>query len=183
MLDSKVRELQLYREMFINSNDAITVMDPDGNFLIQNSACRALTGYSKEELRGQSPAAYLGNEVFCNIMKKLSLSGVFRGELISYTREGKAFYIDLSMFAITDEEGRVTSYVSIMRDISRRKKSEQEIKKQVENLSIINSITRDVSSSLDLDTVMHKITKSAADLVNGDAASIGLYDPERQVIN
>jgi PAS domain S-box-containing protein/putative nucleotidyltransferase with HDIG domain len=183
MLDEKVRELQLYKEIFINSNDAIMVLEPDGTFRQQNSACRALTGYSSEEMTGRNPSAFLGAEVFDSIMKKLSFSGVFRGELISYTKEGKAFYVDIGMFPITDEQGKVTAFVGILRDISRRKQSEQEVKKRVENLRIINSIIRDVSSTLDLDTVMHKITQSAADLVNGDAASIAVYNPERHTIS
>jgi PAS domain S-box-containing protein/putative nucleotidyltransferase with HDIG domain len=182
MLDEKVRELQLFKEIFINSNDAIIVLEPDGSFRMQNSACRAMTGFSAGELKDRTPAAFLGAEVFDNIMKKLSFSGVFRGELISYTKEGRAFYVDLSMFPITDERGSISAYVGILRDTSSRKKSEQEIKKQVDTLRIINSVIRDVSSSLDIDTVMHKIVRSAADLVNGDAASIGIFDPERNIV-
>jgi len=133
-LDKKVKELQLYREIFINSNDAIAIIDREGFYIRQNSSHRILNGYSDEELRGKTPAIHLGDDVFANVTKTLSERGVYRGELISYTKDGRAVYIDLAMFPVTNEKGEVVCYVGSARNISDRKKMEEELKERVNQL-------------------------------------------------
>jgi len=63
-----------------------------------------------------------------------------------------------------------------------RKRAEEEVKNRMEDLKIINSIIRDVSSTIDLEEVLHRITKSAAELINGDAATIAVFDEEKGVV-
>ena len=134
-LDQKIKELQLYKEIFINANDAVAIIDPEGFYIKQNSAHRALTGYTDEELRGKTPAIHLGEEVFSNMARKLSEQGVYRGELINYTKDGKALYIELSAFAIANEKGGASCYVGIIRDISARKRSEEALRLSEEKFS------------------------------------------------
>ena len=144
-LDEKVTELRLYREVFSNSHDAIAIIDPEGLFIKQNSAHRALIGYPEEELRGKTPAIHLGEEVFSNIMKKLSLMGVFRGELISYTNAGKEIHIDLSAFPVINEKGAVRCYVEIIRDVTERKHEKQEkekLRRQLIHAQKMESVSR-----------------------------------------
>ncbi len=175
-LDKKIRELQLYKEIFANSNDAIFVMDSNGRIIQQNSAHRVLTGYANEELTGKSPALYLGKKVFSEITKKLSLMGVYRGDLIASPKEGEPIHIELSAFSIADEKGKVTSHIGIERDITKRKLAEMEIHRQAETLKIINTVISDASSTLALQEVMHKISKNAAELTRGDGASISIFN-------
>jgi PAS domain S-box-containing protein/putative nucleotidyltransferase with HDIG domain len=175
-LDEKVKELEMYKQIFLNSNDAIIILSEEGNFLKQNSAHRALVGYSDMELHGKTPGLYLGEEVFSNISKKLSAIGVFSGDIEIRTKDGMPVCIELGAFSISDQKGKIMCRVGIERDITKRKQSEMDIRKKTENLKIINSIIRDISSSLELTDVLHKITKSAAELIEGDGASIAIYN-------
>ena len=134
-LDEKVRELKLYREIFSNSNDAIAIIDPEGFYIKQNSAHRALIVYTDKELQGKTPAIHLGKEVFSNILEKLFQQCVYRGELISYTKDRKALYIELSAYKIANEKGGVSCYVWIIRDISARKRSENALRLSEEKFS------------------------------------------------
>ena len=76
-------ELKLYREIFARTTDGIEITDSEGRYLEQNAAQRALLGYSDVELRGQTPAIHLGDEVFAQIASELASSGRYRGELLS----------------------------------------------------------------------------------------------------
>ncbi|GBD95486.1 blue-light-activated protein [bacterium BMS3Abin06] len=134
-LDQKIKELKLYKEIFINANDALAIINPEGFYIRQNSAHRALIGYTDEELQGKTPATHLGEEVFSNIAKKLYEQGVYRGELISYTKDRKVLYIELSAYKIANEKGRVSCYVWIIRDISARKRSENALRLSEEKFS------------------------------------------------
>ena len=181
-LDKKVRELQLFKEIFANSNDAIFIMDPIGHIIKQNKAHKALAGYSSEELRKNTPSIYLGENIFSDIMKKLYLMGVYRGDLVGHTKKGRPIHIELSAFSITTEKGKVTNYIGIARDITERKQAEIEIRKQAENLEIINAVISDVSSTLELGDVLNKIAIKAAELINGDSSSIAIYDQDKKLM-
>jgi PAS domain S-box-containing protein len=133
-LDEKVKELEMYKQIFFNSNDAIIILNEEGHFLKQNSAHRALVGYSDFELQGKTPAIYLGEEVFSDISKKLSAIGMYRGDIEIMTKDGSPVCIELGAFSIADQKGKIICRVGIERDITIRKQAEMDVRRQTENL-------------------------------------------------
>jgi PAS domain S-box-containing protein len=123
--------LKLYREIFYHSNDGIGIINPEGFYLEQNPAHIKLIGYSAEELKGKTPAIHLGNETFLKIIEEQTKKGVYRGEIISHGKLGEKKDIDLSAFTITNKNGEVICYVGIKRDITERKR----VQEQLQNLS------------------------------------------------
>lgn len=103
-------------------------------------------------------------------------------EHIHYGEDGSLRNIEVHGYPILDEKGNVTQMIEFFLDITERKRAEEEIENRMEDLKIINTIIRDVSSTIDLDEVLHRITKSAAELINGDAASIAILDEEKGVV-
>ena len=79
-LDAPARlgsRIDLYRTLFLQSGEAIAVLDPQGIYLEQNTVHRALLGFFDEKLRGSTPRIYL---------RETALTGTFfgtrtRGEL------------------------------------------------------------------------------------------------------
>ena len=81
---------ELYREIFHHSNEPIAIISPEGHYLEQNTAHRDLLGYSDEELLGQTPAIHMGREAFETIVNELAQNGVYRGEVVSHTKNRRA---------------------------------------------------------------------------------------------
>jgi PAS domain S-box-containing protein len=119
----------LYREIFVHSNEPIAIIDLQGNYLEQNAAHRELLGYSDEELRGKTPAVHMGEDVFSNIANALSSEGEYRGEILSRCKDGEVRHIELSAFATRDEDGKPICYVGIKRDITDRKQAEEALRR------------------------------------------------------
>jgi PAS domain S-box-containing protein len=117
----------LYREIFAHSKEAIAIIDPEGFYLQQNGAHFTLLGYADDDLEGNTPAIYLGEEVFKNIFKQLVASGDYAGEHVCRTKNGEQRIIDLSIFTMRSGLGEPQCYVSIMRDITARKKTEEKL--------------------------------------------------------
>ena len=117
----------LYREIFAHSREAIAILDPDGLYLQQNGAHFTLLGYADDDLEGQTPAIYLGEKTFQQIFKLLRSAGEYTGEHVCRTKNGEQRSIDLSLFTMRSGLGEPQCYVSIKRDITRRKQSEQEV--------------------------------------------------------
>jgi PAS domain S-box-containing protein len=119
----------LYREIFIHSNEPIAIIDPQGHYVEQNSAHRELLGYSDAELKGQTPAIHLGEDVFQRISAELTTKGEYRGETISRRKSGELRNIEISAFATRDDAGKPICYVAIKRDVTERKQGEEALRR------------------------------------------------------
>src|SRR6188474_583650 len=117
----------LYREIFAHSKEAISIIDPDGFYLQQNGAHFTLLGYADTDLEGETPAIYLGRQTFSEILKQLVAQGEYDGEHVCRSKNGEERTIDLSVFTMRSGLGEPQCYVSIMRDITTRKKTEEKL--------------------------------------------------------
>src|SRR5215204_2545215 len=117
----------LYREIFSHSREAIAIIDPEGFYLQQNGAHFTLLGYADDDLEGNTPAIYLGEETWNDAFKQLVASGDYAGEHVCHTKNGEETIIDLSLFTMRSGLGEPQCYVSIMRDITARKKTEEKL--------------------------------------------------------
>lgn len=117
----------LYREIFAHSKEAITIIDPEGYYLQQNGAHFTLLGYADDDLESKTPAIYLGEEKFQKILSELVSNGYYAGETICRTKSGEERTIELSVFTMRSGLGEPQCYVSIKRDITARKKTEEKL--------------------------------------------------------
>ncbi|WP_293351686.1 MULTISPECIES: PAS domain S-box protein [unclassified Microcoleus] len=122
-------KLQLYQEIFLKSNDAIAILDPQGYYLETNQAHTALLGYSASKLWGKTPAIHTGEETFASVLQILIATGSYRGEMSCVKDlQGGIFEVELSAFAVLNDAGDVVCYVSVKRDITERKRAEEKLK-------------------------------------------------------
>lgn len=117
----------LYREIFAHSKEAIAIVDPEGFYVQQNGAHFTLLGYADHDLEGKTPAIYLGEETFQQILKQIVASGEYSGETVCRTKSGEERNIELSVFTMRSGLGEPLCYVSIKRDITARKRTEKEL--------------------------------------------------------
>ena len=75
-----------------------------------------------------------------------------RAELINYTRSGEEFWLELDIVPIANENGRYTHWVAVERDITERKRAEEEIRQIDERFRLISSATSDLVWDMDLTT-------------------------------
>ena len=117
----------LYREIFSHSKEAIAIIDPGGFYLEQNGAHFTLLGYADDDLEGKTPAIYLGEKTFQTILKQLVASGEYSGEHVCRTKSGEERAIEISVFTMRSGLGEPQCYVSIKRDITARKRTEEKL--------------------------------------------------------
>lgn len=121
-------KLQLYQQIFLKSNDAIAILDPQGYYLETNQAHTALLGYSASKLWEKTPANLMGEQAFASLMQSLAETGSYRGEMtfIKALQKGTV-EVELSAFAVLNDAGNVVCYVSVNRDITERKRAEEKL--------------------------------------------------------
>jgi PAS domain S-box-containing protein len=121
--------LQLYQEIFLKSNDAIAIIDPQGYYLERNQAHTALLGYSQSDLGREIPRVHMGEEAFALVVQSLDLTGSYRGEITCFKAwEAGTVEVELSAFSVVNDAGNVVCYVTVKRDITDRKRAEERLK-------------------------------------------------------
>jgi PAS domain S-box-containing protein len=125
----------LYREIFDHSKEAIAIIDPEGFYLQQNGAHYTLLGYPDADLKGRRLADDLDQNVFAKIKRQLAEADEFCGEVACRTKSGEERNIELSIFTMRSGLGEPICYVSIKRDITKRKQDELELRRRQSELT------------------------------------------------
>jgi PAS domain S-box-containing protein len=126
--DSEAR----YRSIFENADDSIYLLDPDGTFRSLNPAFERITGWAPEEWLGEPFAPIVhpddlphANEIF---MKTLAGESSPSFGLRLARKSGVYFDADLRVSPLLGSDG-TTSVLGIARDVTDRKRAEEEIRR------------------------------------------------------
>ena len=175
--ESSLNDLRpdLYQAIFRYSRDPVAIIDPQGHYLEQNAAHAQLLGYTDAELRNQTPAIHLGEEVFAEVARTLAQDGEYRGEVVSKTKQGETRHLELSAFAMRTESGEPLCYVGIKRDITERKRTET-------RLTLQYAVTEILSESRDFIESAARILKAACDSLDWEVGALWRVDRAANVL-
>jgi PAS domain S-box-containing protein len=129
-LEEEARLETRYRELFENANDMVYTTDLEGNITSFNRAAEQLTGYSRAEAVGQRFTRLVAPEHTEQVAHALAAACQAGAEgtceLVLLTRDGRPVPVEVSAKAIC-HEGKPVGLQGIARDITERKRAEQEI--------------------------------------------------------
>ncbi|HEX6284620.1 MAG TPA: PAS domain-containing sensor histidine kinase, partial [Pyrinomonadaceae bacterium] len=125
----------LYRAIFDHSREAIAIIDREGFYLQQNGAHYTLLGYADDDLEGKTLANEVDQLTVTEINRQLAASGEYAGEIICRTKRGDERNIELTIFTMRSGLGEPLCYVAIKRDITRRKRDEQALRRSQSDLT------------------------------------------------
>ena len=119
-----------YRSLFQNTRDAIFITAPDGKIIDFNQAWLDLFGYTKDEiLKLDARELYANPADRDEFQKKLEQEGFVKDfETKARRKDGTLRDCLVSSVAWRNEEGRILGYEGITRDITERKRSENELR-------------------------------------------------------
>ncbi len=117
--------------MFEQMADMVIITDPGSRIIEVNAAFTRITGYSREEAIGQTPALLRSHHhppAFYNAFwQLLNQQGRWQGEIWNRRKSGDLYPSWLNVCALTDPQGKLSHYVGISRDLSEQKQAEQRL--------------------------------------------------------
>jgi PAS domain S-box-containing protein len=130
-----------YRKLYEGSRDGFVRVDMAGNIKEFNHAYHEMLGYSEEELRKLGHGditAKKWHSMEAKIVKEQILKeGFSRVYEKEYTRkDGTVFPVSLRVYLIKDANGRPSGMWAFVRDITERKKMEEELRRSRDELEI-----------------------------------------------
>jgi len=190
--DRKLAEevLVKMKKAIYTSGEAIFLTDQEGVFTYINPAFTHLYGFTSEEILGKSTPKILKSGIlkkpfYQEFWKKLLKGDAVRGEIINKRKDNTLIDIEGSSTPVFDEENNIIGFLGIQRDISERKRKEEELKssqlqlrkfathlqniREEEKVAIAREIHDDlgqilVALKIDLGLFKHKISKGIGDI-------------------
>ncbi len=132
------KELAYQANIFTYLNDA--VITTDENLIIKswNSAAEHIYGWKAEEVIGRKAAEILQTEFSqttrAEMTRRLLQAGEFAAEVIQACKDGTKIHMDVRTVAVQNEDGKLSNVISVNRDITERKKAEEEVRQLNERL-------------------------------------------------
>ncbi|MGD8253502.1 MAG: PAS domain-containing protein [Syntrophobacterales bacterium] len=100
----------------------ISKAEPGYPVIYVNDAFAEITGYSSEEIVGQSPAILQGpktdRDVLNRLNQALSEGKLFHGEAINYRKDGSEFIMEWKIVPIKNENQVTSHYLALQRDVT-----------------------------------------------------------------
>jgi PAS domain S-box-containing protein len=114
-----------------HSADTILVSNSEGIIESVNPAFERVTGYSQQELAGQSQSI-LGSDLqapllYRELWETIRTGDVLRNIVVKRKKNGEVYYVDESVSPIRNAEGRITHFVCNGRDLTERLRIEAEL--------------------------------------------------------
>ena len=156
-IDEELRILAVAFE----TNDAIMVTDADANIIRVNQAFLETTGYSSEEVIGKNPRMMNSGRhdkaFYTQMWQQLLHTGLWSGEIFDKRKNGEIYPKWAKITAVKNELQQTTHYVTVFKDLSERKKSEEEIR----NLAFYDALTKLPNRHLFLDRFRSALTSAS----------------------
>ena len=147
-LESALRETQtLYENLIRTANDAITLINPEGIFVLVNPKFCEMSGYSEEEAKDLHFSTLVHPEdlsLFTDRHRRTlageNVSSSFQFRILRKT--GDIVFVDFSANPIT-MGGKIIGVQAIARDITERKQAEKELRERMRELEKWHKLTVD----------------------------------------
>lgn len=122
-LDGAMAQLRRNASVFDVSRDGMVITDARRKILDVNRAFCEITGYTRDELIGNSPGQLRSGltpaAVYADMWQTLHTTRHWRGEVTNRHKDGEVYREQLSISAVHDEAGEITSYVGIINRINK----------------------------------------------------------------
>lgn len=137
-------EQERFRNLVETTNDMIWEVDVNGVYTYISPQVRSILGYEPEELIGKTPfdvmpedEARRAREFFERVMESLEPFSCFENKNLA--RDGRFVVLETGAVPFFDKSGALRGYRGIDRDITERKKAEEELEKVLAELTRSNA--------------------------------------------
>jgi len=149
------------------SQESLLITDANCIILRVNQAFTQSTGYTADEVIGESAYMFKSNlhtaDFYIDVWDSIHKTGAWQGEIWARRKNGEVYPKWLTISAVSGKDGEVSHYVGAGIDITQRKAAEEEIR----NLAFYDSLTGLPNRRLLIDRLKHALAASARSKMYG----------------
>jgi|AntRauTorcE11897_2_1112592.scaffolds.fasta_scaffold09382_3 diguanylate cyclase (GGDEF)-like protein/PAS domain S-box-containing protein len=127
--------------VFNHAREGIMITSAQGIILEVNDSFTRITGYSREEVVGNTPSLLSSGHhtsvFYEEFWVALFAKGHWEGEIWNRRKNGEIFVENMTVSAVRDPSGEITQFVALFTDVTEQK----ELQTQLEHLAYFDALT------------------------------------------
>lgn len=140
---------QLYNAVMVTE----ARLDPPGpRILYANPAFARQTGYSIEELIGQTPRILQGPdtdpELLRALRRRLDRSLPFEGRTVNYRKDGKPYHVEWNISPVRNKDGGTRYFISVQHDVSELVRAQSKLLQKAHTDALTGLVNRNHGEEL-----------------------------------
>ncbi|GCC52345.1 hypothetical protein SanaruYs_25820 [Chryseotalea sanaruensis] len=160
----------------VESSSIVSIADVRGNITFVNENFVRISGYSEQELLGKNHhlinSGYHPKSFWTAMWKTISKGENWRAEVKNKAKNGTYYWVDTFIMPLVDEKRRITEFLSIRNDITKRKAEEENNKLIAERLSETMQFARMGTAELNLETNSLELSSELLELLQEDDTNV-----------
>ena len=133
--------------------DMVIITDPNGTIQYVNPVFTTITGYSPEEAIGQNPrllkSGIHGADFYRDLWQTILAGRTWHGEVTNRRKDGTYYHEEMTITSVSGEDGRITNFVAIKRDVTERKRAEEALAESRQRLAGVVDSAMDAIITVD----------------------------------
>lgn len=187
--ERKQAEEALHYQATLLENVSDAVISADMKFVVRswNRAAETLYGWTADEAIGRNFTVlvnpqYPGGVTREEVIREFIETGMWRGEVIHYRKDGSPINMLGAAAVLSDRDGNQTGLVAAYRDISKRKATEDALRKRSEEITLLYEAGKRLGSTLELDAIYDTVHAVVSSAMSCDCLIVSSFDEESQVV-
>jgi PAS domain S-box-containing protein len=136
-----------------NTEDAIVAFDAEWLLTVWSPGAERMYGWTADEVLGRHTLEVarleMSDEERAEVRRAVAERGRWRGEVVACRKDGAPVSVEVITVALRDESGGTTGYLEIHRDVSERKRAEEELREARQRSETILESIRDEFFAVD----------------------------------
>jgi PAS domain S-box-containing protein len=132
--------LQFQATILQNVSESVIVTDLQGNIIYWNKGATALFGYSAQDMLGNTPAILypeMEQHQFHADLEHIRAGKDYMDEWKGQRKDGTAIWVDIKTTLLRTSEGAPIGFIGVAKDITERKRLEEQLRQSRDQLQII----------------------------------------------
>jgi PAS domain S-box-containing protein len=159
--------------------DGVVISDRDGVITYVNPAYERQSGYPASELVGRHHASFVGDIVEATVYADMSDAGrngrPWFGEVVQRRRDGSSSLVQLSLTPVRDENGEISSFVAVQRDITDLRAMEADLALEAGFRHVLGATIQAIAPASTLEQAAQTICDELTTLPGVDFTAVGAF--------
>ena len=162
-------ELRYQARVLRHVSDAVIATDKELRITSWNRAAERMYGWKASEVIGRNASEIVRSELTpehrAEAIQQVQENTVTRSERLHRRKDGEPVYVEANTIALTDEQGKMTGFISVNRDITARKQAEAAVAAGQRRLQALIEHAPDGIALLGLNGKLQQVTPSTQQIL------------------